>query len=202
MSRPAGRPVDSDREENLARILQAALECFATKGYAKTRFADIADRVGFTRSAIYQYYPNKAALYHALVSSIQAEHIETVQGIMGEECPFPERLAKVLQVFVDDHEKDWHRSTFLSAVPLELKRHPELEQAAQLDASIPVMLVEFFEQAKRNGEISKAYAGEDLLVYFLGGMLGMSIFQSSTGMGSVENAVKAGLAMLDGEFLQ
>ena len=44
------------------RILEAAIEVFAEKGYAKTRVREIAERAGFTPGALYVHFPNRDAL--------------------------------------------------------------------------------------------------------------------------------------------
>lgn len=199
--RRAGRPSGSDREQNLRRILDAALVSFASKGYAGANFADIGKAVGFTRSALYQYFPNKQALYHALLEDIQGQHITAVQAIMADDGSFQEQLERILAVFVADHEFDFHRSTFLAATPMELKRHPELVEGSQVEDTVLSLLLDFFQQAIDTGEIVDRYSAEDLLLALLGGLLGMSLFQHSTGMGSVTRANDAILAMLGGRFL-
>jgi AcrR family transcriptional regulator len=48
-------------------ILEAALACFAAKGFAATRMDEIADRAGVTKGTIYLYFQNKEAVFKALV---------------------------------------------------------------------------------------------------------------------------------------
>jgi AcrR family transcriptional regulator len=48
-------------------ILEAALACFAGKGFAATRMDDIAERAGVTKGTIYLYFENKEAVFKALV---------------------------------------------------------------------------------------------------------------------------------------
>lgn len=48
-------------------ILEAALTCFAAKGFAATRMDDIAHRAGVTKGTIYLYFANKEAVFKALV---------------------------------------------------------------------------------------------------------------------------------------
>lgn len=48
-------------------ILEAALGCFAGKGFAATRMDDIADSAGVTKGTIYLYFENKEAVFKALV---------------------------------------------------------------------------------------------------------------------------------------
>jgi AcrR family transcriptional regulator len=48
-------------------ILAAALELFITKGYAETKVADIAERVGMSSGLMFHYFDSKAKLLEELV---------------------------------------------------------------------------------------------------------------------------------------
>ncbi|XKE44900.1 TetR/AcrR family transcriptional regulator [Halomonas organivorans] len=49
------------------RILAAAAEAFAREGFAAARLTDIAAEAGVSTGNLYRYYPNKAALFEAVV---------------------------------------------------------------------------------------------------------------------------------------
>src|SRR5262245_43792756 len=49
------------------RILQAALEVFAGKGYHRAVVDDIVRASGTSKGAVYHHFPNKEALFLALV---------------------------------------------------------------------------------------------------------------------------------------
>lgn len=61
------RVTPPDRDD---RILDAAREAFATRGFAATTMDDIAQRVGISRSAIYSRFETKEALFRALVEGM------------------------------------------------------------------------------------------------------------------------------------
>jgi TetR/AcrR family transcriptional regulator, transcriptional repressor of aconitase len=48
------------------QILQAALHCFARRGYYATTIDDLVAETGLSRGALYLYFPSKEALYLAL----------------------------------------------------------------------------------------------------------------------------------------
>jgi len=54
--------------DRLARILDAARDTFAEKGFAATRMDDIGRRAGISRSAVYSQFESKEALFRALVT--------------------------------------------------------------------------------------------------------------------------------------
>jgi len=49
-----------------ARILNAALRCFARYGYARTRMTDIAKEAAVSRTALYNSYPSLPDVFRAL----------------------------------------------------------------------------------------------------------------------------------------
>ena len=52
--------------ERVDAILQAAKELIVEKGSAGLKIQEIAQRAGITAGSMYQYFPNKAAIIHAL----------------------------------------------------------------------------------------------------------------------------------------
>ncbi|HTR98087.1 MAG TPA: TetR/AcrR family transcriptional regulator [Candidatus Acidoferrales bacterium] len=55
------------KEARPAEILDAALQEFATRGFAATRLEDIARRAGCTKGTIFLYFENKEDLFKAIV---------------------------------------------------------------------------------------------------------------------------------------
>jgi AcrR family transcriptional regulator len=63
-------------------ILDAALACFAEKGFAAARMDDIAERAGVTKGTIYLYFENKDAVFKALVrESIGAQLTSVLESV-------------------------------------------------------------------------------------------------------------------------
>ena len=56
----------SAKEARRTQILDAAVRCFARRGYHATTIEDIVAESGLSRGALYLYYPSKEALYLAL----------------------------------------------------------------------------------------------------------------------------------------
>jgi AcrR family transcriptional regulator len=63
-----GRPPKAEGRQTRAWILEAALDGFATHGYAGTSIRQIARAVGITESAIYSHFENKQAIFRALIT--------------------------------------------------------------------------------------------------------------------------------------
>ena len=52
------------------RILDAAEDLFAEKGYSATSLGDVADRVGIRSPSLYNHFKNKEALYEAVLERL------------------------------------------------------------------------------------------------------------------------------------
>jgi AcrR family transcriptional regulator len=58
--------IDTSRQENLTRILDAAERLFKHYGYTKTNVADIARDLGMSPANIYRFFSSKADIHQAL----------------------------------------------------------------------------------------------------------------------------------------
>ncbi len=62
----------ADAAETAQRILGAATELFALRGFAAVSLDDVARAAGVTRGAVYHHYANKAGLFGAVAATLQA----------------------------------------------------------------------------------------------------------------------------------
>lgn len=65
------------------RILQAALGVFSEKGYHRALVDDIVRASGTSKGAVYHHFPNKEALFLALVDEFAARLAERVAGAIA-----------------------------------------------------------------------------------------------------------------------
>ena len=71
------------RGETRDRILRAALEVFARKGYHRAVVDDIVRASRTSKGAVYHHFPNKEALFLALVDEFSARLAESVAAAIG-----------------------------------------------------------------------------------------------------------------------
>ena len=69
------RRIDEIGEESRRRILDAAEELFAERGFAKTSFVDIAARSGISRGSIPWHFKNKDGLLLAVVDRANQRYL-------------------------------------------------------------------------------------------------------------------------------
>jgi TetR/AcrR family transcriptional regulator len=61
-------------EQRRIKIVEAALDMFAQKGYAGTRTREIAEAAGISETLIFQHFKSKEELYRAALSQIYHPH--------------------------------------------------------------------------------------------------------------------------------
>jgi AcrR family transcriptional regulator len=71
----------SDGAGTRDRILDISLELFTTQGYEKTSLREIAERLGFSKAAIYYHFESKEAILMALHMRLHALGIDAVRNI-------------------------------------------------------------------------------------------------------------------------
>src|SRR3982751_5583765 len=85
------------KDARTPEILDAALACFADKGFAGTRMDDIAARAGITKGTMYLYFKSKEELFKALARQSIGERIAAItQQLEGADGPAAEQLRFVL----------------------------------------------------------------------------------------------------------
>jgi len=63
------RVVPEYKEKARDRIVEAAHEVFSEKGYHYATMDDIAERIGVSKAALYQYFESKEDLYRAILTA-------------------------------------------------------------------------------------------------------------------------------------
>ncbi|GGX49917.1 TetR/AcrR family transcriptional regulator [Streptomyces fructofermentans] len=85
------------------RLLVAAVEAFAERGYHATTTRDIAGRAGMSPAALYIHYKTKEELLHRISSIGHAKALDILRTAAGREGTATERLADAVGSFVRWH---------------------------------------------------------------------------------------------------
>jgi AcrR family transcriptional regulator len=82
-------------DEVRSRILSAAEQVFAERGYAGATTREIAERAGIGKRMLFYYYPNKETVYRAVLERIIAGLVAIYQDTRNE--PGPIGLADAIE---------------------------------------------------------------------------------------------------------
>lgn len=77
-------------------IVAAAVDVFGRYGYRKTSMDQLAQAAGVSRAAVYQYFPNKDAVFRAVAEAVGAQVHEAAAAAASTGAPVADRLYDVL----------------------------------------------------------------------------------------------------------
>lgn len=112
------------------RLMLAAVEAFADRGYHATTTRDIAAAAGMSPAALYVHFPSKAALLFAISKSGHEQTLTLVESVVESGGAPDDRMRRIVQDFVAWHAR---RHTVARVVQYELQALPEHEYAVVTD---------------------------------------------------------------------
>lgn len=126
-----GRPVGADPVQRRQQILIAARREFAQHGYAGATLSRIARGADITLGALYRYFDSKDELYctvfaWAFERTWDRIEVEVLSRLERKESIVDAILGAIDDAAVALDGEDKSSNMFLSAVPIDARRHPEL----------------------------------------------------------------------------
>ncbi len=88
-------------QDTLDKILEVAEGEFAREGFAGAHLQSIAEQVGVQKTALYYYFPSKAALYIAVLTRMLESFDHTVSQAIDAEVGHEEKLERLLRALND-----------------------------------------------------------------------------------------------------
>lgn len=124
--RRRGRPAGSSGEATRARLLRAAREVFAEKGYAAASTAEIVARAGVSTPVLYHYFGNKAGVFSAATTAVYDDVVSELEAAVADRRSFADCLDAILTASVAMHERDPSMAAFIVSTPEIAQDHSEL----------------------------------------------------------------------------
>jgi AcrR family transcriptional regulator len=155
---PRGRMRAAQREFTRSCIIEAAIEVFAEKGYARTTVDDIAERAGSTRATFYLHFKAKSDVLSELMIRSERHFYKVYQGL----SPIAQRPTRAgVRIWLAMAMTEWKAVADLSRPVLEAASiEPEIGEilTARNDGQIMELA-----QALRDG--APALSAADAEVY-------------------------------------
>lgn len=140
-------------------ILKAALELFATQGFAATSTAKVAKKAGVSEGLIFRHFENKQALLEAVMQQGHQRAKEAFDEVISASNP-RECLRKALEIPFNISQDDYELWRLIYALKWQMNTYDD-------SLSKPVRLA--LNDAFRKLEYSKPEAETDLLLMLLDG---------------------------------
>lgn len=167
------------KEDAKRRIIQAAIEVIAERGYARTTIDDIARKLGVSKGAVYWYFPSKEDLFQEALQSIQIE-MQKVAFDTYYNRPLEWELNQVLERFslTDDTRRTLFYEMFALATRDNVARHAISDYIKSLISTV----TEGIEREQKQGTIAAETDARTLaliLVAISSGMLDYALIYMS-----------------------
>jgi TetR/AcrR family transcriptional regulator, transcriptional repressor for nem operon len=190
------------REFDETAVLEAAMNCFWTRGFERTSVRDLAERMGITGASLYNAFGDKRSLYrqafvHYLEQTVHARvaRLENLPPALAIRTFFDE----IIERSVDDEQR---RGCMLVNAALELAPYdPEFRQLVNEE----MMFIEaFFRRCaaagQQDGSIDRTRAPDDVGKLLLSVLLGIRVLARTRPQREVlEGAANAAFALLGTE---
>lgn len=192
-----GRPPGHTSEDTKRRILLAARECFARLGFGHATNRDIAEAAGVTAAALYRYYDSKTELYITVVRDALAELVPHLREAVGSQSDARSALRALLHVGVGMNAENMQAARFLSALPIEMQRHPEVAQRMLADpGEVFTIMTELVAKGVRAKQIPRDKS-ERVVSMMVATMMGLSMYATAVGDAAGRQAVAGFMDLLD-----
>jgi AcrR family transcriptional regulator len=169
------RLTGSERRE---RILAAAAEAFAERGYHAASVGQVADAAGITKPVVYDHFPSKHELFVELMETAREELSARGAEAMGEDAPLADRLRAGVTAFFAYVEENPATARVLFTPPTG---EPELLDAGrrvQAEATASIATLFAAESDLLPGVRDRERRLELFAEFFKGGVHGLAIWWS------------------------
>jgi AcrR family transcriptional regulator len=146
------------RPQTTARLLDAALEVFAERGFHGASIEDICERAGFTRGAFYSNFRSKDELFFALFDRHADRVLARTAALLHEAGDGAEAIAHVIDLAsrLDEDDRRWYLLS--TEFTLHAVREPSAARAlaahdARLRAAIRRLVAELLLRAGRRATV-------------------------------------------------
>lgn len=112
-----------NRAETAARLLRAAAEVFAQRGFAGATVEEIAETAGHTKGAVYYNFTDKEGLFLALLAQRVEVNLHAAASALGRHEPGPDQDAALDASIEAARDPQW--GVLMTEFWLYAQRHPE-----------------------------------------------------------------------------
>ncbi len=169
------RVVVEYKEKAKERIAEAAYEVFSQKGYHNATMDDIAERIGVSKAALYQYFKSKEDLYKAILTA----RFQNMANMISSKLTGGS-FAECCQDFMEGIIKESSGLGLSFEIVSEATRNPNLAKVTREHYHQTAQAVqECLEEWKKRGTLRKDFDArlfaEGLVAFYDGMMVRLAI---------------------------
>ncbi len=165
------------REFEESAVLDAAMECFWSRGYEATSMRDLVDRTGITGASLYNAFGDKRAIYQRALDRY-VEGSVAARLARCEEFPSLDAIATFFDDIVSRSVEDPARKGCM-LVNAALDVAPHDDEFQRVVAEVLMRIEDFFRRCVRKGQeqgaITSSMSADELARHLLGVLLGVRV---------------------------
>lgn len=155
------------------RLLAEARRIFLTIGYQATTLDEVAAAAGFTKGAVYWHFPNKRALFLALVAESVEANLATLEAFLASATAKPSELKDMLGRWIDGIDERESLPGFGAELEIESRRDTEVRAIHQRmivehEAKLAAFLERYFEAVGEKPALCPMELSRALITIFKG----------------------------------
>lgn len=150
------------REMKKADILQAALHLFMEYGVQKVSIKEIASKADVSQVTIYNYFVSKDILIDEVINYYIDRELANFEQLIKSNDTFPQKIKAV--IFNKSQTAKQINDNFYQTIMEKYSRKDSSIQEVYSKKAVPMMM-DFFEEGKRQGYIDQNISNEALFVY-------------------------------------
>ncbi|WP_225767235.1 TetR/AcrR family transcriptional regulator [Inquilinus sp. Marseille-Q2685] len=156
----------SRREGKRRRILEAAADCFARRGFHGTGMAEICEAAGMSAGNLYRYFRNKEAMIAALVDAEREETAALFREVADSDDPLAAIIALLERFLTLTTDAAGHRLWL--EILSEGARNPQIQAVLdRSDAEVRPALAHLVGRAAACGQADPALDPDQAAIWLL-----------------------------------
>ena len=168
---------DADKELKRERLVIAAAQIFATRGFRNATMEEIAQTAGTAKGTLYLYFQDKVALFYAVFEWLTAQTIERNSIVTREDAPAAQRLyalAEGAAQFMAEN-REWFPLTLeiWAAAGSEESRERFATALREMYAQYRVVIADIIRTGQKRGELRDELDADALGAVLIGAMDGL-----------------------------
>jgi TetR/AcrR family fatty acid metabolism transcriptional regulator len=144
--------MDEKPQTTHQRILDAAIEVFASKGYHNARVDEIVDVSGTSKGSVYFHFPSKEDIFLALVDEFAGLLEKRLQRVLETESSGVSRVQAALRVCIETFQSHQALAKIFLIQAVGLGEAFEVKRQ-QINEKFALIIQKHIEQAIAEGEI-------------------------------------------------
>jgi AcrR family transcriptional regulator len=198
--RRIGRPPGQLGEDTRRSILAAARESFVRLGFERATNTEIALAANVTTAALYRHFESKAALYAAVVHEALQELIPRLREAVARQSSVRAAFRALIEVLERLDEQQLGVARFLSSLPMEMQRHPQVAELMVADPGEFFSIIsDLVAVGVHSGEIPRD-KGQRVVPVMIASFMGISAYAGALGRSYSAHAIAGLVDLINGEL--